>query len=415
VIIAGVRLYLAECKRERMSTSRASGTVSANELEVAHFMGEGDGSAAIQHVFDEFENRHPGVDIVPTGYTNTSSYGLEIKSRILRENPPSVFMTWTGKDLVPYLESDAIADLTDLWESDGLTRAYVDGVADLVAFEGRYAAVPLDIHRKNNLFYNVQLAEAVGVDPGRIDDPRELLEVLRQCEDESFVGMTQPMKNPWTVLQLWAQIVVGLYGTDVYEAISAGNGRAHRSEIQESLSLLAAYAELADEDAYFLGMVGADGRFRDGESLFFQQGDWVGAGYRELDGFDYRTDWDHVPFPGTDGVYVMGMDAITAAADTPHSEAADEFLSVAASRPALEGLNRHKGSIPPRSDVSLDSYPPFLQDQYQDFKTARAHTGGQKALVPPDGSVETRDVFVDFVDTRDVEATTKELVACYDH
>lgn len=397
-----------------MSATRSATGLSAERIEVAHFFGEGDGAAAIEHVFDEFESEYPGVAVDPTGYTNTSSYGLEIKSRILRQDPPSVFMTWTGQDLVPYVDSDATADLTDLWDREGLARPFVDGVADLVRLDGRYVAVPLDIHRKNNLFYNVALADDIGVDPARIDGPRELLEVLRQCEGEGPIGLTQPMKNPWTVLQLWAQILVGLYDADVYEAVSRGDARAHRSEIRESVALLAEYAALAEDDAQFLGMVGADRRFRDGESVFFQQGDWVGAGYEDEAGFDYGTDWDHVPFPGTEGVYVMGMDAITAARDAAHPDAAEAFVSVAASRSALEGLNRHKGSIPPRDDVSLDRYPPFLQDQYEDFTTARVHTGGQKSLVAPGKSVDTRDAFVTFVAARDVERTTDDLVACYD-
>jgi len=396
-----------------MSATRNTASLSTERIEVAHFFGEGDGATAIEHVFDEFESEYPGVDVVPAGYTNTSSYGLEIKSRILRQDPPSVFMTWTGQDLVPYVESDATADLTDLWDREGLSRSFVEGVADLVRVDGRYVAVPLDIHRKNNLFYNVALAEDLGVDPARIGGPRELLEVLSQCEGEGPIGLTQPMKNPWTVLQLWAQILVGLYDTEVYEAVSRGEGRTHRSEIAESVALLAEYAALADEDAHFLGMGGADQRFRDGEAVFFQQGDWVGAGYEEQAGFDYGTDWGHVPFPGTDGVYVMGMDAITAARDAPQPEAAEAFVSVAASRSALEGLNRYKGSIPPRDDVSLDAYPPFLQDQYDDFTSARVHTGGQKALVAPGKSVDTRDAFVSFVAARDVQRTTDDLVECY--
>lgn len=396
-----------------MATSLGSGTdVQAGQLEVAHFYGEGDGQRAIQQVFDLFESRHTGTEIVGSSYGN-NTYGLEIKCRILGENSPSVFMSWPGRDLEPYYRAGAVADLTDFWAEHDLADVFIEGPRDLVRFDGRFAAIPVDIHRKNNLFYNVELVEQLGIDPHSIGDPREFLEVLRQCRSGPAIGMTQPMKNPWTTLQLWAQIVVGLFGPDTYDSMSHGDATRYRSEIEESLRVLDQYADLADDDAYFLDMVGANDRFIEGESVFFHQGDWVAGEYGATEGFDYRRDWDHVPFPGTDGTYVMGMDAITRAPDPPSPDAAEAFLEVAASRQAQQALNREKGSIPPRRDVSLDDYPPFLQDQYDDFTRSRAQVGGQKSQAQPDAFMELRGAFAEFASSRDVDATVDKLVGAY--
>lgn len=157
-------------------------------------------------------------------------------------------------------------------------------------------------------------------------------------------------------------------------------------------------------------MVGANQRFMDREAVFFQQGDWVGGQYGETDGYEYGRDWDHEPLPGTDGVYVMGMDSVVMPAD-PHQEALGKsFLEHVADTETLREINRIKGSIPTRRDVSIDTYPPFLQDQYQDFKSARRHTGGGKAATPPESGIGERIAISSFINDRDVDRTVGDLI-----
>ena len=395
--------------------SRSSGAQTATghqTLEIGHFFGEGDGQTMLEALLEGFTSKHPNVTVTDQSYSNTA-HDLEIKCRILRQDPPGVFVEWPGNNLRPSIDADVIMDISELWDRNDLHRAFNDGARELVSFDGKQYGVPITIHRKNNLFYNVALAEERGIDPARIDDPREFLDVLRQCHDDGVVGMAQPMKNPWTVLQLWSQILIGIAGADVYDDIAAGNAKRHEREIRESIELLDQYAAFGNENANFQGMVGANDVFTDRDAVFFHQGDWVAGAYAEVEDFDYRRDWDHVPFPGTDDTYVMGMDSIVAPADAPNPDASQTFLEYIASKEALKTINGIKGSIPPRSDVSLDDFPQFLQDQYDDFNRVSNHTGGQKSMVLPDIGIEQRLAFSTFIAERDVDQTVSELIAAY--
>jgi len=382
------------------------------EIEIGHFFGEGDGQTMLEALLDGFTSQHPDVTVQDQSYSNTA-HDLEIKCRILLENPPDIFVEWPGNNLKPYIDADVVMDISDLWEESGLHRGFNEGARELVSFEGRQYGVPITIHRKNNLFYNVELAEERGIDPESISDPTEFREVLAQAHGDGVVGMAQPMKNPWTVLQLWSQILIGEAGADAYDDIAAGNAREYEREIRESIQLLDDYAAFGHENTNFQGMVGANDAFIDGEAVFFHQGDWVAGAYAEVEGFDYQSEWDHVPFPGTEDTYVMGMDSIVAPAAAEDPETSKTFLDYVASKEALKTINGIKGSIPPRGDISLDDFPTFLQHQYRDFNRVRNHTGGQKSMVLPDTGIEQRLAFSTFIAERDIEQTVEELIAGY--
>jgi glucose/mannose transport system substrate-binding protein len=278
--------------------------------------------------------------------------------------------------------------------------------------------VPLNIHRINNLFYNVDLAAEAGVDPASASSPRDFVEVLRQADAETGgVGMLFPMKNPWTVLQLFETVLLGEHGHDTYRAVTGGNAAANRRQIADSLDIVRAYADLATDDALYMALTDANERFVEGESVFFHQGDWAAGAYTESGGFDYERDWDHVPFPGTKGTYAMNMDSLIASAATENPDAVATVLQYAGSADGQRRFNQKKGSIPPRTDVSMREFTPFLQHQQQAFETSRTQplsiTHGLG--VRPDQLIELKTAMSSFVASWDADETANELVSAFDH
>ncbi|MFB6151367.1 MAG: ABC transporter substrate-binding protein [Haloarculaceae archaeon] len=393
-----------------MSTSARTQREQSGTVELVHFWEEGDGRRMLDAVLAEFDSRHPEVNVEDRSYSN---HGLAIKSRILRENPPSLFVEWPDRNLEPYDQAGALRDLTPVWEDNGWFDAFIEGPRESLHVGDRYVGVPVDLHRMNNLFYRVGLVEELGVDPSRVSDPREFLEVLRQCEDAGVVGMEQPMRDPSDVLQLLTNVFIGQFGAEAFAELTRERPAARETELEEALRLLEEYSRLASDDAYFLDMVAANDRFVDGDSVFFHQGDWMAGEYADVADFDYGTGWGHAVFPGTEGVYTMGGDAVVAAADAEFGPAARTFLEFVGSPEALELLNRVKGSIPPRRDISLDSYPEFLQEQFADFERARHFPASHALQVSPEAFVEAKAAISDFIAERDVQRTTRDLVEAY--
>jgi glucose/mannose transport system substrate-binding protein len=392
------------------STATRDAGARRGGVELAHFWGAGDGERMLAAVLEEFRSRHPEVGVTETAYDN---HGLEIKSRILKQDPPSVFVEWPDRNLEPYHRAGAIRNITDVWEDNGWADAFIEGARERSRMGGEYVAVPVDIHRMNNVFYNVELAEEMGVDPARVDDPREFLEVLEACDAGGLVGMEQPKKNPSTLVQLFTNIFIGQFGASAFAELTREDPAGLESELREALELVDAYSELASEDAAFLDMVDASDRFVARESVFFHQGDWMAGEYADVADYDYGCDWGRVNFPGTDGVYVMGVDSVVAAENAGFGPDTRTFLEFVGSPEALEILNRIKGSIPPRRDISLDSYPQFLQEQFADFERADHFPAGHALQITPGAFVEVKTAFSDFLADRDPAATAAKLVDAY--
>ncbi|MBX0294121.1 ABC transporter substrate-binding protein [Haloarcula nitratireducens] len=397
-----------------MSRSSSARGGTGGGVELLHRLVGGDGGAALEALLDGFEQRHPDVSL---GDVTDENLSLEVKSRILKENPPDVWIEWPGKNLKPYDDASVLGDVSTVWESGTMERNYLDGPKEAARFEGTYRAVPINIHRINNLFYNVSQVEAVGVDPASLDSPRALAEELRRIGEETdCLGMLFPMKNPWTVLQMWETVLLGEHGLDTYVGVTDESASAHRRAVADALDIVRQYGEAAPEDKLYTSLTDANARFTRGESVFFHQGDWAAGEYADADGFGYRDDWDHVPFPGTDGLYAMNMDSVVSAAETENPEAVSTFLGYVGSADGQKRFNQKKGSIPPRTDVDTDAFTPFLQDQQTAFQRSRdqplsiTHGLG----VRPAQLIELKTAMSTFVSTWDVDAVADEVVAAFD-
>lgn len=397
-----------------MSESTTRSAAARSGAELLHRMVGGDGEAAINALLEGFESRHPGVSLEDVTDENLS---LTVKSRILKESPPDVWVEWPGKNLMPYVEAGVLADASEIWTDADMEQAYLDGPRNAAAFDGAYRAVPLNIHRINNLFYNVEMAAQAGVDPSRVSSPRGFVEMLQQVKAETGrVGLLLPMKNPWTVLQLWETVLLGEHGHEVYQSVANGAAATHRGAIADALDILSEYAALATDDALYVSLTDANERFIDGESVFFHQGDWAAGAYTETDGFEYGSDWEHVPFPGTEGLYAMNMDAVIASAMTDNADAVKSFLQYVGSADGQRRFNQKKGSIPPRTDVSMREFTDFLQEQHADFESSRGQplsiTHGLG--VGPEQLIELKTAMSSFVAERDVDGAASELVTAFD-
>ncbi|WP_135664304.1 ABC transporter substrate-binding protein [Halorhabdus rudnickae] len=382
-------------------------------VSVVHDWRSGDGESAIEALFDVFRRqyREQSVSDQPT-----DNVRFTVKTDLLRQNPPDIWFDWPGANLPPYINAGVLADVTHLWDRNNLASKYLDGPASLSRFDGQYYAIPVNIHRLNNLFYNVELVEKAGVDPTTAGSPREFIEILEQVSDTGTVPLIQPMKNPWPIVQLWATILLGQAGPDVYNQITEGDAQRNSSAIETSLTLLERYMDFTPDNSLFLNLTDVQSRFTDEESAFFTQGDWSVKGFNTQADFDYQAEWDYLPFPGTEDRYVMNMDAAIAAKTDGLDDGVEGFLETAASVEGQVAFNKEKGSIPPRTDVPENEFSAFQQDQIRSFQRSRSQPPSiaHGLAATPDQRIELLSTFTEFASEPDVDSARKELVETFE-
>ncbi len=103
-------------------------------------------------------------------------------------------------------------------------------------------------------------------------------------------------------------------------------------------------------------------------------GDWADAYLSGTKKLIFKTDYDVVASPGSDGVYNFLSDTFTLPVGAKNRAAAEKWLIECGSKAGQDAFNPKKGSIPARTDPDKSKYDKYLQYSIERF--------AQDTLVP---------------------------------
>lgn len=380
-----------------------------SELEIVHWWTAGGEEDAYNALLDGFREAQPDIEIVdnPAPGGAGSAIDTVIQNRVIDGNPPSTFQIWPGQALTPYTDEGLLNDIGDsVWDEE-MRNAYLDGVRDLAQPAGNLVSVPINIHRLNNLFYNVSVLDDAGVDATDIDDPQGLLDAMETIDAETdATPMAHQTQAPWSSLQLWESIFIGQQNVEEYQTLLGGDVASMEDAVRSALDTLASYADYYPEDAGSISWDQGNNDVIAGDAAFLHQGDWAAGQYGSAEDFAFGDDWDMVAFPGTEGVYHSVIDSFVFPTNNPSPETTEKFLNYAGTVDAQERFNPVKGSIPPRTDVPMDEFGDFLSRQFEDFQNSNTQPPAiaHGTAVAPAVQSSLSEVFANFNGSRDVDS-----------
>jgi len=246
----------------------------------------------------------------------------------------------------------------------------VEEAVELHKQNGSYRAVPLGSHRLNCLFYNVSVVEDAGIDVDSLNSPSALIDAFETVSSETdAIPMTHGMSGTWTTTQLWGAVMLGVNGYQPYMDFLEGNGdeSAVRSAFETTAEMLENHIS---DDAASIGLTQSNQNIINGDAAFIHQGNWAAGAFRNAENFEYGDDWGFKTFPGTEGMYTLHFDSFLYPSDNPTPEASKTWEAFAGSPEAQIAFNQYKGSIPTRTDVSMEEFGPYLQETAEDFANA---------------------------------------------
>ncbi|MCT2536676.1 extracellular solute-binding protein [Aquibacillus koreensis] len=162
-------------------------------------VGEQPLSAVYEPGFETFNAEHDDINL----NINTAA-GNSIREKLLAEmaanNPPDVFFHWGTRRTENYIESDKIADLTELIEEDGLADQYVEDAFNPVEYQGGTYGLPISSY----MYYfmvNKQLFEEHGVEiPSTYD---ELVTAVEQFKEAGLIPMAANNHSARYMMLTW--------------------------------------------------------------------------------------------------------------------------------------------------------------------------------------------------------------------
>jgi len=146
-----------------------------------------------------------------------------------------------------------------------------------------------------------------------------------------------------------------------------GDESAVRAAFERTAEMLENYIS---DDASSIGLTESNQNIINGNAAFIHQGNWAAGAFRNAEDFEYGDDWGFKTFPGTEGMYTLHFDSFLYPSDNPTPEASKTWEAFAGSPEAQIAFNQYKGSIPTRTDVSMEEFGPYLQETAEDFANA---------------------------------------------
>ncbi|MFA9518586.1 ABC transporter substrate-binding protein [Halopenitus sp. H-Gu1] len=395
-----------------------SGTpeLSDNEMEALHGWSGGDGAAAVNHLVEMFEERHPDIehDIKPIGGDANENLNATIARRLANRNPPDAFASWPGKTMEQY--GGRLMNITDVWEENDYTETMHPKSLEENRLNDEFRAIPLGSHRLNNLFYNVEVLEEAGVDPESLTSYDAYIDALEAVQNNTdAIPMTMTTRGSWANLQYFVEFLLGTEGQDAYESWLDGDGDkdALVRALDKTKNVIENYT---NNDKSSISFPEANDKLINGNAAFFTMGNWAYGMYRNTDNFEYEEDWGWVPFPGTDDMYVWHLDSFLFPRDGNAPQKAKIFAEFLGTKDVQVEFNNLKGSIPLRTDVDGSRLTDFLNLNVEDlnnldkFPPTLAHglAGTAQELSDCKDAIASN-----FMGPYDSEATAEDLMTVF--
>ena len=343
----------------------------ADVLDIYHWWTSGGEAAAVGALVDVFEGLYPDTVVKQSAVAGGSGVTMIpiITALVLAGEAPDAFQMHAGYEGIAYFEADLLDNINDIWADMDLEDVVPDVVQSMCQFDGDYYMIPVNIHRSNVVWYNLEELDSIGVDPKTIDTWTEFFAACAAFEAANPGKNAVSIGAAWTQAHLFEQILAG-QGIDVYEDwINGDITSASNSDLLAALDILDEFMGYANSDFDSLTWGEATDLIIQGESIFNVMGDWANGEFLVANSV-YDTEYGTIAVPGTDDMYGLVVDAFQHPAGVAHPKNSDRWLEVVASKDGQDAFNPLKGSISARTDSNLALYKPYHEWTFDDFESA---------------------------------------------
>jgi glucose/mannose transport system substrate-binding protein len=394
-----------------LSTSGCSGSADATavddpgsgetktQLEVFSWWVQPGEIEALQALFDLYREDNPGQRIFNAAEKTGPTAKQVLGERLDAGDPPDLFQQ-NAYEMRAFLQAHpgSIIPLDDLFESEGLTQVIAPEVLDNVTVDGAIYSVPVNAHRENSLFYNMDLFKASG-----LEAPQTLDDFLNACETLKADGITPiavSTSQSWIVTKLFINLAMGSMGGAAFHDYFGAGKPLDEAALGDAIdvldTVLANYVDLERAASEGFGWTQCAEAVHNGEAAMFLHGDWAKGYFVQL-GWTPDVDFGVVGSPSAADVFLYGTDVFGIPAGAKHEAAARAFVKTIASQPGQVAFNTLKGSSPIRLDVPTKQFDSMAKEVIGDFRNAKL-----RMALKWQGAWD--DAIGEFAKTRDKEA-----------
>ncbi|NRP21756.1 putative sugar-binding periplasmic protein [Ensifer adhaerens] len=353
-----------------LSASVSTYAFAEDTVEVLHWWTSGGEAAAVGVLKDDLQKQGVSWQDMPVAGGGGEAANTALKARVTSGNPPTAAQL-LGMAVNEWAEEGLLGDLTSVADQEGWDKVVPDAIKAFAVHDGKWQAVPVNIHRPNWLWINAKVFADNGLEPPKTWD--EFNVVADKLKEKGIVPLAHG-GQPWQDTTIFDDVVVGIGGPEFYKKAIL--------ELDESALNSDTMVKVFDQMRKIRGYVDPNFSGRDwnlatamvikGEAAMQLMGDWA-KGEIVKAGAKPGTNILCVAAPGTEGTFLFNTDFFAMFPVGEDKVAGQHKLAASVMSPSFqEAFNLVKGSIPARTDVPGDKFDPCAQKSMADLKAAQA-------------------------------------------
>ena len=349
-------------------------SANASKMEVLHWWtsgGEAKSLAVLKKMLEEKGHNWQDFAVAGGGGENAMTV---LKSRVLAGNPPFAAQL-KGTTLMEWSSMGVLSDLSPLAKENKWKGSLSPTVAGAVTSKNKVVAIPVNIHRANWMWVNPKAFKKAGA---KIPTTwEEFANAAAKLQKAGIVPVAHGGQN-WQDATLFEALVLSMAGGDFYRKafIELDPKTLGGATMKKVLERFAQIKTWIDPNAAGRDWNIATSMVIKGEAAMQIMGDWAKGEFLAA-GKKPGDDFLCLPLPGSSKhfAYVIDSFAVFAGCD----DKAVKDLATSILDPKFQTVfNQNKGSIPARTDVSLDGFDACAKDSRKAFASSELSGG----LVP---------------------------------
>ena len=349
----------------------------AGEVEVLHWWTAGGEVRSLAELKRYMEAAgHQWKDFAVPGGGGESAITV-MTSRVISGNPPTAALT-KGPAIQELGKQGVLADLEEVAKAEHWDNLLPAVVSNIMKYDGRYVAVPVNVHRINWMWANPAVFKKAGAQiPTNWD---EFETAAQKIQTAGFIPVAHG-GQAWQDATTFESIVLAVGGADFYrKAFLALNPKALNSPTMvKAFKVLKTVKKYTDKEALGRDWNVATAMVISGKAAMQFMGDWA-KGQFIAAGKTPGKDYVCVPVPGSKGMFIFNIDSFVMfnTRDAKAQKAQIDLARIILEAKFQEIFSLNKGSIPARLNMPRDKFDVCARAAMDEF----VHSASDGTLVP---------------------------------
>jgi glucose/mannose transport system substrate-binding protein len=385
------------------------------EVQMLHWWTSGGEAAALNVLKQDLSKEGYAWKDVPIAGGGGEGAMTALKAMVAAGNPPTASQI-LGYFAIDYAEAGKLGDISSLAKKEDWAKVVPTALQKFTTTNGKWDAVPVNIHSVNWLWINKAVMEKIGgSEPKNFDD---FLALLGKAKAAGVIPLALG-GQPWQEATMFDSVVASTGGIEFYKKafVDMDESALKSDTMKKAFDNLAKLRDYVDPNYSGRDWNLATAMVIKGDALVQVMGDWAKGEFKAANK-EAGKDFLCYRFPGTDGAVIYNTDMFAMFNVPADRKAAQLALADATMSPSFQSaFNVVKGSVPARMDVPDTAFDMCGKKGIADVKAANADgkfvgSMAQNYAQPPAVAGAYHDVVTKFFhgEIKSSDAAVTELV-----